>query len=161
MTITIKHLTDPNGEKQVLKMITDIAIKGLQDDDYANLAERINGVMTILESIGVPHINNRMHITRGHVGQTITHARIVEELRDYPPILEMIANWKPVGAFRALFFYEKDSSGNQIIYFTQSVIKQKTFSQDFENAAAISKQMMIDFYNAKGGIVKWNSDQKK
>lgn len=59
--------------------------------------------------------------------------------------MEARANWKPVGAFRAIFFYEIDHKGNQSIYFTKAVIKQTTYSQDFENAISASEKIMLDF----------------
>lgn len=159
MTITIEYLEDPNGDLQVVDFLSDLADKALEDDDYSNLLKRIDTVFTILEEIGVPEIDNRTHFATGHKNQTITLVDIVKELRDHPPLLETRANWRGVGdgAFRAIFFYEKDRDGNQTIYFTQALLKEDTYSPAFEQAVQISEQMMYDFYSKKGGTVTWDN----
>lgn len=159
MTITIEYLEDPNGEQQVLEFLSDLADKAMLDDDYSNLLTRIDVILTILEEIGVPEINNRTHFAKGHKDQMITLVDIVKELTNHPPLLETRANWRAIGngAFRAIFFYEKDRIGNQTIYFTQAVLKEDTYSPAFEKAVQISEQMMYDFYSKKGGTVKWDN----
>jgi len=57
------------------------------------------------------------------------------QLQDYYIILH----------FLSIFFYEEDEEG-QNIYFTQAVIKESTFSQDFENAVVKSEFMLKDFF---------------
>jgi len=150
--ITIQYLEDSNGNQQVVDLIRQIAHRALVDDDYKNLSVRIGRVLTLLKAVGVPEINDRCLKTTGHQNQEITLVDVVKELRDHSPLLESRANWIPVGAFRAIFFYEKDRNGDQYIYFTQAVIKQKTYSRDFEDAIERSERMMYDFYQRKRGL---------
>lgn len=158
MTVTVVFLRDPNGEQQVPKLLADIKRNAEKNEDYAELLSRINDVFRIISSIGVPEINNRTHFSKGHKGQPITLSAIVKELKYHPPLLESRANGYAVGigAFRAIFFYEKDRDGNQTIYYTQAILKQNRSSTAFNNAISISEKMMIDFYKAKGGYVIWD-----
>lgn len=158
MTITIEYLEDPNGDIQVQDFILSIINKASTDDDYANLLGRIDYILNVLATTGVPQINDRTHFATGHKNQPITLVDIVKELDDHPPLLETRANWRAIGsgAFRAIFFYEKDRQGNQTIYFTQAVLKESTYSPAFEQAVKVSEQMMYDFYSG-GGSVKWDN----
>lgn len=150
--ITIEYLEDFDGNQQVVDLLSYITRRASVDEDYENLAVRIGRVLTLLEAVGVPEINDRLLQTTGHRDQEITLVDVVKELRDHPPLLESRANWFRVGAFRAIFFYEKDRNGDQYIYFTQAVIKQSTYSQDFEEAIEVSERMMYEFYQRRRGL---------
>lgn len=143
--ITIQFLKDSNGDYQVADLLKNIVTKSSTDDNYGELAARIYQVLDILKDYGVPHKDLRTHFGQSLKGNPITLKEIVKELRDYPPLLELKVNWKPIGAFRALFFYINDNAGNQTIYFTKAVIKQDTFDPYFETAAQESLKIMQVF----------------
>lgn len=144
--VVIEYLNDSHGNQQVVDLIRHITQRAQTDDHYKNLSVRIGRVLTLLQNVGVPEVNNRVLKTIGHTGYEITMADVVKELRNHPPLLETRANWPPVGAFRAIFFHETHRNGDQHIYFTEAVIKNNTFSQDFEDAVERSEKMMYEFY---------------
>ncbi|MFD2828881.1 hypothetical protein [Corticicoccus populi] len=142
----MEFLEDENGQQQVIDLIHDIVTKAQTDKNYREMAKRIAQVFQHLKTTGVPPEHLSTINAKSTDGFTITLVDIVKELTEYKPLLETRINWKPVGAFRAIFFYEEDSRGNQIIYYTKAVIKTSTFSQDFEDIAAESEKMMKEFY---------------
>lgn len=144
--ITIEFLEDKHENQQVIDLIHEIATKAQTNEEYREIAKRIAQVFTHLQAVGVPPKHLRTINGTNSDGYTITLVDIVKELDHHKPLLETRINWPPVGAFRAIFFYDTDSRGNQTLYFTKAVIKDKTTSQAFEDIAAESEQMMNDFY---------------
>ena len=145
--VEIEFLADEHGNQQVIDLITSIADRAMTDKDYAELAARIAQLLDYMKDIGVPPIEKRTLYGISSVGNPIILVvDEVKELNYHPPLMEARANWRPVGAFRAIFFYEMDDKGNQTIYFTKAVIKQATYSRDFEHAISASEKMMVDFF---------------
>ncbi len=112
----------------------------MTDKDYAVLAARTAQLFDYMKDIGVPPIEKRTLYGVSSVGNPITLVDVVKELNHHPPLMEARANWRPVGAFQAIFFYEIDEKGNQSIYFTKAIIKQATYSRDFEHAISASEK---------------------
>lgn len=146
--IRIDFMEDENGVQQVINLLTYIARAARQNDDYKEFSHRIAQAFDYIEEIGVPPDHLRNVEGESIEGFTITLNDVVKELNNHPPLLELRVNWPPVGAFRAIFFYEEDGDGQEI-YFTQAVIKESTFSRDFENAVVKSESMMKDFFKPK------------
>jgi hypothetical protein len=144
--IEIEFLPDEHGNQQVIDLITSIANRAMEDEDYAELAARIAQLLDYMKAIGVPPIEKRTLYGISSVGNPITLVDVVKELNHHPPLMEARANWRPIGAFRAIFFYEINDKGNQSIYFTKAVIKQATYSRDFEHAISASEKMMVEFF---------------
>lgn len=143
--ITIEYLYDKNDRQQFIDCINDIVLKAQTESQYGEMAGRIAQVLDYIEDIGIPPSHLRTITGTSTKGETITLTDIVKELKKHPPLLEFRVNWKPIGAFRAIFFYVQDTEGNQTIYFTKAVIKQHTYSQAFENAARESEEMLREF----------------
>lgn len=143
--ITIEYLYDKNDRQQFIDCINDIVIKAQTEPQYGEMAGRIAQVLDYIEDIGIPPHHLRTITGTSIKGDIITLTDVVKELKDHPPLLEFRVNWKPIGAFRAIFFYAQDTEGNQTIYFTKAVIKQHTYSQDFENAVRESEEMLREF----------------
>lgn len=144
--VEIEFLADEHGNQQVIDLITSIADRAMTDKDYAELAARIAQLLDYMKDIGVPPIEKRTLYGISSAGNPITLVDVVKELNHHPPLMEARASWRPVGAFRAIFFYEMDDKGNQTIYFTKAVIKQATYSRDFEHAISASEKMMVEFF---------------
>lgn len=144
--VEIEFLEDEKGNQQVIDLIASIVSKANSDENYAELAARIAQLLDYMKDIGVPPIEKRTLYGISSSGNPITLVDVIKELNDHPPLMEARANWRPIGAFRAIFFYELDAKGNQTIYFTKAVIKQATFSRDFENAIVESEKMMSKFF---------------
>lgn len=144
--VRIDFLEDEESVQQVVTLLSDIVLTAKVDDVYKEFSHRITQAFDYLEEIGVPPKHLRTIQGESLEGFTITLADVVKELENHPPLLELRVNWPPVGAFRAIFFYEEDENG-QSIFFTQAVIKQSTFSQDFEDAVINSEAIMKDFLN--------------
>ena len=147
--ITIEFLTDSDGKQQVMDVIHDIAIKAKSDEEYREIAKRITQVFYYLKSVGVPSKYKRTIKAYSKDGYEITLSEIVKELTYHKPLLEVRINWHPVGAFRAIFFYEQDTQDNQILYFTKAVIKDGNHSEAFEHIVIESEIMMNDFYTKR------------
>ena len=149
MTIQIEFLEDEHGRKQVLDVVADIAKKALTDKEYKEFSGRITVLFQILKDRGVQYEEKGI----GEVeGKTVYLLEMVKQLDRHPPLCESRVNWPRLeyGAFRAIFFYEEDEQGNQKIFFTQAVVKNKTYTEEFEEAIRISEKMMKDHYS-KGG----------
>lgn len=144
--VEIEFLEDEKGNQQVIDLISSIVSRANRDENYAELAARIAQLLDYMKDIGVPPIEKRTLYGISSSGNPITLVNVIKELNNHPPLMEARANWRPVGAFRAIFFYEIDDKGNQTIYFTKAVIKQATFSQEFENAIVESEKMMYKFF---------------
>lgn len=145
-TINIEFLEDENGQQQVVDLITSIAKSGKSYREYAELSSRVAQVLDYLYEVGVPPKDKRTIYAESLDSYQITLTEVVKELDNHPPLLELRANWKPIGAFRAIFFCIKDDDGNESIYFTKAVIKEATYSSDFEDAVVNSEKMMRDFF---------------
>lgn len=145
--ITIEYLYDKNGKQQVIDFINNIVAKAQTDEQHEEMAIRIAQVLDYIQDIGVPPERLRDIKGESRHGNEITLTDVVKELDRHPPLLEFRVNWPPVGAFRAIFFYENDTQNNQNIYFTKAVIKDDTYSQEFEYAVVESEQMLKDFYS--------------
>lgn len=52
----IHHVKDENGQEPVFELIRDIALKGMEDEGYANLVKYIAQALDYLEEVGVPEI---------------------------------------------------------------------------------------------------------
>lgn len=149
MTIQIEFLEDEHGKKQVLDVVASIAKKAINDKEYREFSGRITVLFQIMKNRGVQYEEKGI----GEVdGKTVYLLEMVKNLDDHPPLCESRVNWPKLeyGAFRAIFFYEEDEQGNQKIYFTQAVVKNKTYSAEFEKAIEISEEMMRNHYS-KGG----------
>lgn len=148
MNIQIEFLEDEHGRKQVLDVVADIAKKAHTDKEYKEFSGRITVLFQILKNRGVQFEKGIGEIE----GKTVYLHEMIKELERHPPLYESRVNWSKLkfGAFRAIFFYEEDESGNQKIYFTQATVKEKTYSEEFEKAIRISEKMMKDHYS-KGG----------
>lgn len=149
--ITIEFLKDDEGNQQVVDLIHDIATKAESDEEYKEITKRIAQVFYYLQTVGVPSKHKRTITAKSKDGYDITLADIVKELTYHKPLLETRINWRPVGAFRAIFFYEQDIKGNQVLYFTKAVIKHDDYSKDFESIVIESEHMMNEFYTNKEG----------
>lgn len=147
--ITIEFLEDNQGNQQVMDLVLDIAMRAQTDEQYREMAKRITQVFSYLKHIGVPPRHQRTIKATSKDGFTITLVDIVKELTYHKPLLEIRVNWRFVGAFRAVFFYEQDTQGNQVLYFTKAVIKEDNYSEEFEGIVAESELMMNDFYTLR------------
>ncbi|MGO1923637.1 MAG: hypothetical protein ACTH14_07415 [Jeotgalicoccus sp.] len=147
--ITIEFLNDTDGKQQVIDLVHEIAMKAKLDEDYTEMAKRIAQVFYYLKNAGVPPKHQRTIKAKSKDGFEITLSEIVKELIYHKPLLEVRVNWRPAGAFRAIFFYEQDANGNQSLYFTKAVIKDNNHSEAFESIVVESEIMMNDFYTKK------------
>lgn len=149
--ININYLEDKDGNQQVVDMLNEIISKSDSDDedskDYNQLRQRITHGLSYIGEVGITEKKLKEVIGYTDEGRIFTLTKLVKSLRNHPPLYEFRVNWKPIGAFRAIFFYEEDAKGNQNIYFTKAVIKPDTFSQDFENIAVESETMLREFNN--------------
>lgn len=152
--INIHFLKDNNGNKQVINVLSDIAMKGKLDEGYANLTKYIAQALDYLQTIGVPKKSPKTlpFETTLADGRQLTFATILKELRHHPPLLEFRINWRGTGAFRAIFFYI-DNGSTQDIYFTKATLKQEKNPPEFTLLARESEQMMRDFIKNKKGVL--------
>ena len=145
MNTTIVFLKDEQGDQQVINILSEIISKAEVDKDYQNMAHRITQAFKYLKDIGVPPKHLRSIQAESLDGFVITLDKVVKELCNHPPLMELRVNWNPVGAFRAIFFYF-ENGGHQKIIFTQAVIKEDTFSQPFEDAVRKSEVMLKEYF---------------
>lgn len=144
-------MEDKEGNQQVVDLISDIIIASESTDadsnDYNQLRQRITHGLYYIGEVGITE--EKLEEVIGHTdeGKIFTLKPLVKPLRNHPPLYEFRVNWRPIGAFRAIFFYEEDTKGDQHIYFTKAVIKSRTSSQAFEDIAAESEIMLRDFKN--------------
>lgn len=149
--IYIEYLEGKDGNQQVVDMISEIITESESTDadnkDYDQLRQRITHGLYYIGEVGIT--KEKLEEVIGHTdeGHVFTLTRLVKPLINHPPLYEFRVNWRPIGAFRAIFFYEEDTKGDQHIYFTKAVIKSHTFSQEFEDIVAESEIMLRDFKN--------------
>lgn len=147
--ITIEFLNDTYGKQQVMDLVHEIGMKAQSDEEYMEMVKRVAQVFYYLKNTGVPPRHQRTIKVKSKDGFDITLTEIVKELIYHKPLLEVRVNWRPVGAFRAIFFYEQDANGNQNLYFTKAVIKDNNHSEAFESIVVESKIIMNDYYTEK------------
>lgn len=149
--ININYLEDKDGNQQVVDVINEIITKSESanedNKDYNQLRQRITHGLYHIGEVGITEEKLKEVVGYTDEGNIFTLTRLVKHLRNHPPLYEFRVNWRPIGAFRAIFFYKEDAKGDQYIYFTKAVIKSDTFSQDFEDIAAESETMLREFNN--------------
>ncbi|MFC7561634.1 hypothetical protein ACFQY3_25605 [Paenibacillus farraposensis] len=72
--------------------------------------------------------------------------QLIKELRDHVPLLEFRINWEGFGAFRSVFF-EYCREDHQFLVFARAIVKQTTYSADFEQIVQETEQLYMDFIN--------------
>ncbi len=149
--IYIEYLEDKDGHQQVVDLISEIIIKSESNDvnstEYNKLRQRITHGLFYIGQVGITKEKLNEVIGQTDEGNIFTLTKLVKPLRNHPPLYEFRVNWRPIGAFRAIFFYEKDDEGNQFIYFTKAVIKHSTYSKEFEDIIVESELMQKEFKN--------------
>lgn len=131
MKTIIEFLEDPKtGDKPVLALIRQIGVDGKNDADLLQMYALILRGLNFLEHHGLQDAFKQYFKTHLEDGRPYT-ILLVKQLNDHVPLLEFRINWQGTGAFRAVFF-EHIEDGDQVLYFVQAVVKQKTFDLSFE-----------------------------
>lgn len=147
VNIDIEYLEDEKGNQQVVSEIAAIAIKGREEESFANLSKYIAQALDYLEEVGVPKDTELLPFkTEYEDGNPLTFASILKNVKHHPPLLEFRVNWKDTGYFRAIFFCLEDSEGNQKIFFTKAILKQEKNPPEFTVLAVESEKMLEDFF---------------
>lgn len=84
----IHYVKDEHGQEPVFELIRSIALKGMEDEGYANLEKYIVQALDYLEDVGVPDKKLLPFYTRRDDGRPLTFATILKELKHHPPLLE-------------------------------------------------------------------------
>ncbi|QQK76401.1 hypothetical protein HUG15_13085 [Salicibibacter cibarius] len=114
---TIHYVKDENGQAPVFDLIYEIALRGMEDKGYANLAKYIAQALDYLEDVGVPEKKFLPFYTERDNGRPLTFATILKELTHHSPLLEFRVNWRGTGYFRAIFFCVEDESEQILLEF--------------------------------------------
>ncbi|NMO98134.1 hypothetical protein [Paenibacillus lemnae] len=142
MRTIIEFLPDESGDEQALSLIHDIRSKIDSDEDMKQLFIFIMRGLEFLEGHGLGALNEYF-IDETEDGFPYT-IRLVKELRNHVPLLEFRVNWKNAGAFRCVFF-EHRVGDLQVLLMIKAVLKQATYSPEFEKIALESESIYKDF----------------
>ncbi|WP_103110928.1 hypothetical protein [Brevibacillus reuszeri] len=142
MKTIIEFLPDELGNEPVLDLINDIRLKVDNDADMMQLFTFIMRGLEFLEIHGLDAMDTYF-IDETESGFPYT-IRLVKELRNHVPLLEFRVNWKNAGAFRCIFFEHR--VGNlQVLLMVKAVLKQNTYSAEFERIAVEAELVYKDF----------------
>lgn len=148
MKTRIEFLEDPTtGDQPVLALIRQIGADGQQDADLLQMYKLIIRGLDFLRRHGLQDAFKEYFKTHLEDGRPYT-ILLVKQLNDHVPLLEFRINWQGTGAFRAVFF-EHIEGEDQILYFAQAVVKQKTFDLDFETIVAQAEHAYKGFLTRK------------
>ncbi|MUV38661.1 hypothetical protein JNUCC1_02515 [Lentibacillus sp. JNUCC-1] len=142
----ITILEDKNGNQQLFDVVAKLSADAKRDTNAAELAHLVAQAFDYLEYVGVPPKHERLFTGENLSGDPITIANVVKELNHAPPLLELRANRRGYGAFRALFFYE-DINDKHHIYFTKAIIKKENNPPEFNQIVNESLKMLEGFLN--------------
>lgn len=142
MNTIIEFLPDKYGNEPVLNLIKEIRGKVNTDPDMMQLFKFIMRGLEFLEAHGLGAIE-RYFVDETEGGRPYT-IQLVKELRNHVPLLEFRVNWKNAGAFRCLFF-EHRTDNMQLFLMVNAILKQTTYSEDFERIAVEAEELYHDF----------------
>lgn len=141
----ISFASDENGNKPALTYLLDLTSRAEAGGTDAKwLLPRIRFALDSITKYGVPDAILK-NLYGDADGNPFTLMEVVKPLVNHPPLLELRINMKDKkGAYRAVFFAH-ESNGQQYLVFTRSVLKEDTFSSEFEIAVAETEAMYPDF----------------
>jgi len=144
MKTTIEFLKNPADQKKpVLELIQQIQQDSKTDSASLQMFKFIMRGLEFVERHGIPLAKQYYFTDLKEDGKPYT-IQLIKELRDHVPMLEFRINWQGLGAFRSVFF-EYCIGDNQILVFARAIVKQATYSADFEQIVLETEQLYPDF----------------
>ncbi|ALS09874.1 hypothetical protein ABE82_26000 (plasmid) [Paenibacillus peoriae] len=146
MKTVIEFLKNPDNQKKpVLELIQTIQQYSSTDPNYLQVLKFVIRGLEFVEKHGLPLAKQIYYTDLREDGRPYT-IQLIKELRDHVPLLEFRINWEGFGAFRSVFFeYCRDNY--QFLVFARAIIKQTTYSDDFEQIVQETEQLYEDFIN--------------
>ncbi|MNB91618.1 hypothetical protein D3C75_387010 [compost metagenome] len=138
-------------------------MKQMITDAKNNLAQKqlVDLVMQALEYLGewgIPYSQNEFFVADLN-NNSLYSIKLVKELKDHPPLLEFRVNWRGAGAFRAVFFeYRQDMT--QILIFVEAIVKESTFSLQFEEMVLRCEQYYDAFMKSPEKYIILKGDEE-
>jgi len=147
MKTVLEFLCLEDGAQPSLDCLRALVAKSKVSSNAYQLLQFVQRGLEFLELHGLPNVFQQYFTTVREDGKPYT-IQVAKKLDRHPPLMEFRVNWEhpDAGAFRAIFF-EFQYRQYQILVFTHAVIKQKTYSADFEAAIAAAEAILPDFYH--------------
>jgi hypothetical protein len=150
----IEFYKDEYGSSQALNLLYELETSSLTDEGIRKLYVLILNGLDFMRRHGMPAINSLVELH--HEDNYPYSVKLIKDLVRHRDLYEFRINWREAGAFRAIFF-QFDYKEDRIIFITKAVVKQGTYSKEFDDFAKesemINKVVAADpeiYYKGKG-----------
>ena len=140
---TVIIFVEDEGKSQVAETLLQLQKDSLTDSDKEQLLVYVTRAFLYLKAVGIPSALNQFFVTKRMDEGNYT-ILIAKKLRNHRPLLEFRVNWRGAGAFRAIFF-EYLSEHAQVLVFYKAMIKETTYSDQFEQMIQEAKAFRFRF----------------
>jgi hypothetical protein len=153
----IEFYRDDNGHSQAHSLLLEIEEKAKVDPSYSQLYYLILNGLNLIKRHGLPLINSLVQLEKED-GSPYS-IRLVKDLVKHKDLFEFRIDWKEVGAFRAIFFQFKFHE-EEVIFITKAIIKDKTYSPEFDIHATESEIIKGKFKSSNSELHKGDNSNE-
>jgi hypothetical protein len=132
----IEFYKDDTGRSEVLELFKQFEEQSKTDSGMARIYALILNGLEFLERHGMPAINTMVELH--HEDNSPYSVKLIKDLVRHKDLYEFRINWKEAGAFRAIFF-QFDYKDDKVIFITNAVLKDGTYSKEFDKYAKLSE----------------------